>query len=246
MFNPSQIHHGSCHHKCQHRIPDNFTLLCWNVHKNNKASTFKKYIEDRSRHYKIDLIVFQEMRFKKDEPFILSDFSYAAAANMEFRNSFFGVMTASKTFMRDTKAYLSEGKELFFGPRKSLLFSSYLFEDESMLLVVNVHAINFRGNSWHNRELERFFKFVKNYKGALLVAGDFNTWNRKRSDTLFKKAKKLNLKAVTFKNMHLLKSFMGNHLDFIFYKGLKLEDAFLEKADGYSDHNPLFARFRKL
>ena len=56
---------------------------------------------------------------------------------------------------------------------------------------------------------------------------------------------KLGLDMVPFKQCDDVKSFMGNHLDFIFYRGVKLVEYSANKEHGLSDHNPLFARFKK-
>ena len=80
----------------------------------------------------------------------------------------------------------------------------------------------------------------------MIIAGDFNSWNNKRRDKLYANTKKLNMRTVTFGSSKDIKSFLGNHLDFIFYKGLELLESSVSKAERYSDHNPLFARFKKL
>jgi len=172
--------------------------------------------------------------------------AYDAAANLEVNGKFYGVLTAGTVESSYAQAYLSEGQEVFIGPHKSMLLTSYQFKDHNKLLVLNIHAINFRENNRYNKELERFFDFIARYEGALLVAGDFNSWNKKRLEKLYENVNKIKLKVVSFGTQSDVKSFRGNHLDFIFYKGLELLDASVEKADKHSDHNPLFAKFKKI
>ena len=246
MFVPSTRYHHSCRKECKAFLPDTFGLLCWNVHKNNRKSQFSDYLAKEIKKKRIDLLVFQEASFKNDEACKLSTFSYDAAANLEIKGKFYGVLTASRVQSSYAKAYLSEGKEVFIGPHKSLLLTSYLFKDKSKILVLNVHAINFRENERYNKELERFFNFIKTYEGALIIAGDFNSWNIKRREKLYASVSKLKMKTVSFGSSQDVKSFLGNHLDFIFYKGLELLDSSVAKAELYSDHNPLFARFKKI
>ncbi|MEA1880119.1 MAG: hypothetical protein U9N11_05710 [Campylobacterota bacterium] len=117
--------------------------------------------------------------------------------------------------------------------------------DGTPLLILNVHAINFRENQGYNRELERFLNLIQQHKGAMIVAGDFNTWNKVRMERLHIVRKKLKLYSVPFQKDDPIKSFMGNHLDFIFYRGLELQEYSSEKVPLLSDHNPLYATFTK-
>jgi len=246
MFVPSTLHHKSCKIECQAYLPESFSVLCWNVHKNNKKIQFIRYLEKEISSKKINLLLFQEAAFNNGSRFMLPNMAYDAAANLEVNGKFYGVLTASRVESSYAQAYLSEGQEAFIGPHKSMLLTSYQFKDHEKLLVLNIHAINFRENNRYNKELERFFDFIAMYEGALLIAGDFNSWNKKRLEKLYENVNKLKLKVVSFDTQSDVKSFRGNHLDFIFYKGLELMDASVEKADKHSDHNPLFAKFKKI
>jgi len=246
MFVPSTLHHKTCHSRCKAHLPNTFSMLCWNVHKNNKSKELIQYLRENTEKKSLDLLLFQEATFKSNESCKLPNFSFDAAANIEFKSKFYGVLTASRVESCLAKPYLSECQEILIGPHKSMLLTSYMFEDCSEVLVLNVHAINFRENGRYDKEIERFFDFICSYNGAIIVAGDFNSWNKKRLEKLYNNASKLKLKSVSFNNKHYVKSFLGNPLDFIFYKGLELLDASVEKADKFSDHNPLFARFKKI
>ena len=112
-------------------------------------------------------------------------------------------------------------------------------------MVRNVHAINFRGNKRYFRELERFYELIQHHDGPMIIAGDFNAWNKKRLDKLHKVREELTLEQVPFKRTDKVKSFMGNHLDFIFYRGMELVEFSVLNDHGLSDHNPLLAQFRK-
>jgi len=246
MFVPTALYHKSCQQECKLFLSDTFTMLCWNVHKNNYDEKFIHYLEKQVTQKKIDLLMFQEATFRNGERFALPYFAYDAAANLEVNGKFYGVLTASTVGSLYANAYLSEGQEAFIGPHKSMLLSSYSFKDKSKLLVLNIHAINFRENTRYNKELARFFDFIELYEGPLIIAGDFNAWNKRRFEKLHENANKLKMKAVTFVQNSAVKSFRGNNLDYIFYKGLELLDSSVDKAEELSDHNPLFARFKKL
>ena len=246
MFKPSRLHHSACHDQCHTSIPDTFGMLCWNVYKNNrKNSRFQNFLRTEVERRVVDLILFQEASFCDDHHFELPHFSYDAAANLEFRGEFYGVLTASRMESSHAKAYLSEGRESMFGPHKSLLLSDYSFNDGSALLILNVHAINFRENQRYSKELERFLNLLKEHKGPMILAGDFNSWNKKRMEKLQKIAEKLSLTAVSFEKTGKVKSFMGKTLDFVFYRELELVEAVVMDEHKLSDHNPLFVRFKR-
>lgn len=110
MFIPSKLHHRSCRIACKKYVPDTFGILCWNVHKNNYTnSKFKSYLE--TYEDRCDFLLLQEANFRDDKHFTLPNLSFDAAANLEFRGEFYGVLTASSVESTKSQAYLSEGKE---------------------------------------------------------------------------------------------------------------------------------------
>ena len=247
MFVPSILHHRSCRFSCDSFVPDTFGVLCWNVYKQNtKHQGFQPFLLRLAKEKEIDFLLLQEANFRDDKHFTLPNFAFDAAANLEFRGEFYGVLSASRVESKSAQAYLSEGRESLIGPHKSLLMSEYPFEDGSTLIVLNIHAINFRENKRYYRELERFLELMKHHTGPMIIAGDFNSWNKKRIQKLHEIREELTLNTVPFKQVDKVKSFMGNHLDFIFYRGMELLEFSVDKDHGVSDHHPLFAQFKKI
>lgn len=246
MFEPSLIHHKASRLTCDTTVPDTFALVCWNIHKKNTPDTlFYPYLQNLIKDEKVDFFLLQEASFKDNKHCVLADFSFDAAANLEIKGTFYGVLSASKVESLKALAYLSEGKESFMNTHKSLLVSTYAFEDGSILLILNVHAINFRENKRYNKEIERLLDLIREHKGPMIVAGDFNTWNKKRIGKLQELREKLSLEMVPFKQVDKVKSFFGNHLDFILYRGLELLNYKVDQKHAISDHNPLYAQFSK-
>ena len=246
MFVPSILHHRSCRFSCSSFVPDTFGVLCWNVYKQNtKHLRFQPFLQKLTQEKEIDFLLLQEANFRDDKHFTLKNFAFDAAANLEFRGEFYGVLSASRVESKNAQAYLSEGRESLIGPHKSLLLSTYPFEDGSTLLILNIHAINFRENKRYYRELERFLELMKHHEGPMIIAGDFNSWNKKRIQKLHEIREELDLSRVPFKQVDKVKSFMGNHLDFIFYRGVELLNFSVHREHEISDHHPLFARFKK-
>ncbi len=113
-------------------------------------------------------------------------------------------------------------------------------------MILNIHAINFRETKRYFKELEQFFALIAEHTGPLIVAGDFNSWNKKCIEKLHQTALQLSLAAVSFESKDKIKSFMGKDLDFVFYRGLSLLETAVIETDKLSDHNPLFVRFEKI
>ncbi len=246
MFVPSLIHHQASQFSTDGSVPEIFGVLCWNIHKKNTVhSKFYPYLENFIKEHNVDFLLLQEASFRDKKHCVLSDFSFDAAANLEIKGNFYGVLSASRVESEKALAYLSEAKESFIGTHKSLLVSLYPFKDGSKLLILNVHAINFRETGRYNKEMERFLTLIQEHEGPMIIAGDFNTWNKKRMLKLYEVGEKLSLKMVPFQESDKVKSFFGNHLDFIFYRGVELITYKVDKTHGISDHNPLFAQFRK-
>lgn len=243
LIKPSMYHHSYSHSICDDTVPGEFSILCWNVHKNNDNFSFKNYIEEFIARKPVDFFVFQEADFKHNIELNLPGLTFNAAANLEKGSSFYGVLTASKCKTMYSKPFLSHGKELILGPRKSLLLTRHSFEDGSTLLILNLHAINFRENRHYYKEIDKIIKIIDDYEGAMLIAGDFNSWNKNRMKLLHTKMEDLNFTPVPFSKSDKVKSFMKNHLDFIFYRGIELLEHSIERNHHLSDHHPLFAKF---
>ena len=84
--------------------------------------------------------------------------------------------------------------------------------------------------------------YIKLHDGPVILAGDFNAWSRKRLNLLYNLTRSINLKPVNFA-VDIRKTFLGRPLDFVFYRGLKLDAAKIINTAA-SDHNPLFVNFK--
>jgi endonuclease/exonuclease/phosphatase (EEP) superfamily protein YafD len=245
IFTPSVTHHRSCRGShCDTFLPERFGLLCWNVHKHNRHPDFAHYLEGLVTKRQIDCLLLQEARFGSESQCALESYAYDAAANLEVRGSFYGVLTAARCEAEEARPYLSKARESLLGTHKSLLASRYRFADGSPLLILNIHAINFRETGSYERELHRFAERVRHYEGPLIVAGDFNSWSTSRTWRLHRFKKALGLQTVRFDEKEKVTSFWGRRLDFIFYRGLELVDSAVFDDHSLSDHNPLYALFQ--
>ncbi|AKF25011.1 hypothetical protein YH65_06100 [Sulfurovum lithotrophicum] len=245
-FLPSVLHHKGCGKQCNPYFPETFTLLCWNIHKKNQTDpSFRAFLQKMLSQKELYLCMLQEAEFKGDT-FTFDDCAYDAAANLQVKDTFYGVLTACRTESKSAKAYLSDSQESLVGPHKSLLLSTYPLTGNKTLLVLNIHAINFRENSSYERELEIFAEKVRAHEGPMIVAGDFNAWNKKRREALHKLQKDLSLELVIFTEEDNVKSFMGYPLDFVLYRDLECTAKEVILDHDISDHHPLLVTFRTL
>jgi len=190
----------------------------------------------------LHLCILQEAEFS-GKKFSIDHCAYDAAANLQIKDTFYGVLTASRTESIMAKAYLSDSQESLIGPHKSLLLSTYPLINDKILLVLNVHAINFRENYSYTKELEVFTEKVRSHEGPMIIAGDFNAWNKKRTEALYKLCSDLSLKQVEF-NKEKVKSFMGYALDFVLYRGMECLEKEVISDHDISDHHPLLVTFK--
>ncbi|MDD2266295.1 endonuclease/exonuclease/phosphatase family protein [Sulfuricurvum sp.] len=225
-------------------LPPEFGLLCWNVHKRNIGYKFDLYFNELLEHYSIDLLALQEVKMNQNSVSIFEPFHYSFAPNIKFFNHSYGVLNGSRILDKETFSLLSSHRESMIRTHKCAIFSTYPLHNGEVLLLVNLHAINFRANKVYNKEIEAIFEKIVHHQGPMIVTGDFNSWNRQRIHLLMKVAGSLHLKNSEIGQGHLIKSFMNYRLDHIFYRGVQLTESCAVDVQRISDHNALYARFR--
>jgi len=225
-------------------IPDDFGLLCWNVHKENLKPGFLDRIREWKSDHSLDIILLQEARFSS-ALLSVGGFSYVGAANLRLPIHFSGVITAANAGPHSRWFHMTLAREpLIFTPKNALI-TIYRFQDKETLMVVNLHAINFRSLAWYQWELSRLSDLLRVYTGAMVVAGDFNCWRRSREKVLDHFTGLLGLAYARPENESHVKQWFGFHLDRIYYRGLVLKDIQALNCKKLSDHNPIIAQFKK-
>lgn len=109
------------------------------------------------------------------------------------------------------------------------------------LLVINVHGINFTDFLSFQRQMDQAKEEIEKHDGPVLIAGDFNTRNKLRTEYLMKLMKSLNMQEVAFKNAHqrMVAKFSTYYLDYAFVRGLKVSNAEVLGGAKGSDHKPM-------
>lgn len=125
---------------------------------------------------------------------------------------------------------------------KSTLITVYPLFDGRLLMVVNIHSINFSiGVDIYQQQLRAVSEQIAMHNGPIIFAGDFNTWSRQRLLMLYSFTRQMRLQEVRFEH-DLRKKAFGLPLDFVFYRGLKIAESAVISTHA-SDHNPLLVKF---
>ena len=214
-------------------VPRAFTVVVWNVHKQAEA-----YEDELPGLTTPDLVLLQE----DIGPNVGAPLAERGKAQhvVSFRYVRGGAMTGVTTWTRaevlTSVPLRTEAREPIVGTPKSALVSLLPFEGGGRLLAVNLHGINVRGARLLERQLVAIEAVVRDHDGPLLVAGDFNTWSRRRRAVVEGFAGRLGLRAV----------FEGEdapRLDAVFVRALEVLEARVVDTKS-SDHDALVVRLR--
>lgn len=221
--------------------PGGFTLFSWNVMKEGRdgwQEDFQRLAADA------DLLTLQEVSLTDKLREQLSDGRYYwdLTAAFLYRGREAGVLTGSR--LAPASLCLSRFSEPLALIPKTVLVSRYpLAGTDRVLLVANVHLINFTVDTGRYREqLRELERIISSHEGPLLLAGDFNTWSGGRMEVVEGLAARLGLSGVELDGEDLA-SFFGRPVDHVLYRGLEPVDARVERVST-SDHNPVMVRFR--
>lgn len=219
------------------------SLLNWNILKGDRRSwqrDFEKISND------MDLVLIQEAYLKErvldalrvdQMGWIFSPSFFYAANNVPT-----GVLTASYAQPLYCRAFRAT-EPIIRTPKSSLVTKYKLSGDDAVLLVVNVHAINFcLGTVSFRSQANQLKREMQDHRGPIILAGDFNTWSANRVSSLEEVIRDLSLKPVKFRVDHRKKVFR-KPVDHIFYRGLELTHSKVIRVKS-SDHNPMIVNFK--
>ncbi len=228
---------------------DSIKILSWNIAKNNHDRHWSEDFLAIIQQYQPDKIFLQEVRLCAIEKQIpeLASMGWSFAPNLidTFDNTYSGVLTATKADRLHSQAKITQHQEPVTGTPKVSLFVEYSLGDcQETLLAVNTHLINFVELSKFQAQLQEIAAIIFQHQGAVILSGDFNTWNRSRWLLLLQMTAKLGLTPVAFPAIEAqkIKRFLlSPPLDYIFYRGLRQKTASAKVIDNISssDHNPL-------
>jgi len=216
-------------------------LAVWNIYKQNREN-WKAELSRMAKEKQ--LLLLQEVSFKAAFQDWLDQYkfhSYQVNAFEMFQVPV-GVMTLSQQAPLKACAMLS--MEPWLRLPKSAIYSLYPLSGGETLAVVNLHGVNFAfGTGDYRQQLNQVYTVLKQHKGPVILAGDFNAWSGNRAAALAELTDSLRLKQVTFEPDNRTRFVTGLALDFLFIRELELINAKAPVTDA-SDHNPLLAELR--
>ena len=228
---------------------DSIKVLSWNIAKNNHDRHWSKDFLAIIAQHQPDKIFLQEVRLcaiKQQIPELASmGWSFAPNLIDTLDNTYSGVLTATRADRLHSKSKITKHQEpVTRTPKVSLFVESSLSNSRETLLAVNTHLINFVETSKFQAQLQEIEAIISQHQGAVILSGDFNTWNRSRWLLLLQMTAKLGLTPVYFPAIEAQKIkrfFLSPPLDYIFYRGLRQKTASAKVIDylSSSDHNPL-------
>lgn len=212
-------------------------LLNWNVQKKHSAE-WRRDFDTLTAN--ADLVLMQEASLDN-----LDDETFAAGRYRTFAPGYrragvvTGVLTLSRSAPLVRCSFVST--EPWLRSPKATSVSAYaLAGRDELLAVVNLHALNFSlGLGGYQAQFARIHEVLRDHRGPVILAGDFNTWRGKRMDIVAALASSLDLHPVRFE-VDERRRFLGFALDHIYVRGLELRHADTDVVLT-SDHNPMKA-----
>ncbi len=224
--------------------PRSFGFLCWNIQKRSLSTEFQREFSHLLMNYPSELIALQEVKISESGmPGHFQNFCCALSCNFVRNRHHFGVMTLSKLPILTQTLFRTKVREAGIATKKSALLSLHALHGGKKLALLNLHAINFVPYRLFEKELGRITELIESVEEeSFIVAGDFNTWSRKRQESIEELTERSGLKRLLPENGKEIKSILGRPLDHIYYRGLRPISSMVIDSP-VSDHNPIYARF---
>jgi endonuclease/exonuclease/phosphatase (EEP) superfamily protein YafD len=224
---------------------DSIKVLVWNI-KKTQMKPWKAEFSEYSRGK--DLILVQEAY--DNQLFVDTINSYDGYKwNMgksflytRYNNQATGTMIGATAEPEEVIVTHTPDNEPITNTPKAMTYAKYgLDGSDKSLLVITVHAINFRELGPFKRNMLQARAEIEKHDGPVFFAGDFNTHLKVRTRYLMNMMSELGFCTVIFKNGHLrMKAAVtGNYLDHGFVKGLTVKSAEVLGDSHGSDHKPM-------
>ena len=217
-----------------------FNLVNWNMFKGRKAG----WEEDLKRLIaEGDVILLQEAHLTEalTEALRRAPLNWSLATAFRYQGAEAGVLTASRTELRGI--CMQRFLEPVVKTPKTSLVARFPLATGEVLVVVNVHAINFTVDDIHfQKSWQEIETILQPHAGPLVVAGDFNTWSAARQAIVVKTTERLGLTPVQFP-LDQRTRILDRPIDHIYCRGLMPVDAVVYQVSS-SDHNPMRVTFK--
>ena len=224
-------------------LGDRLRVICWNVFKVARAGALADLAALTAD---ADLVLLQEAVLHGAQPHVMHltsglEWVMAQTAGHAYR----AITTGPKTGCRAPAIEMISLRTLDHEPivrtPKASLLTRYPTATGT-LAVVNVHAMNFVPLAKFARQIAQISQMMEAEKGPMLVGGDFNTWNPSRVRLVMSAMEKAGMTRVPVTVPRRWRH-LGQQLDHVFTRGLKLIDARPLPHVVSSDHIPLRMEF---
>lgn len=164
-------------------LPASITVVVWNVQKGNHPQ-FGEDLRNLLARERPDIVFLQEAKADLIEPQAMGGYFAEGWRYPWPGGDTVGVLTLSRAAPVRIEPVPTRSRELGVTAPKVSLVTEYRLPTGKNLLAVNVHLLNFErwSVSKIHRQLEDLEAIMAAHSGPILMAGDFNTWNRKRLD----------------------------------------------------------------
>lgn len=224
-----------------HGFGPRLTLATWNTQKSTD-SLWRSELRNLAR--RTDLLLLQEAAIVPAAREVLPYPFVAVAEGYHSTAGPTGVLTASNTEPLGSCTFLV--REPLLRTFKASSVTRYpIAGREETLLVANIHSVNFSlGMGAFDRQLLRLAATLKNHRGPIIFAGDFNVWNSRRERVVERIMESLGLTEARLRP-DLRKRVFGHPLDRIYWRDLELLSAGTRRLPT-SDHSALLATFQSV
>jgi endonuclease/exonuclease/phosphatase (EEP) superfamily protein YafD len=232
----------------QKALGPNINVLLWNVFKCKKDGWHDNFVSLQKNK---DLVLLQEaiLNSRFDIQFSASiEHQWIMARSFKNLRSDIetGVKTGSRVAAIEYKLAASAHGEPITKTKKMSLASLYpLYDSQQQLLVINAHLINFVPLDKFIAHLNVVFEALNTHQGPVLLAGDFNTWNKPRLKYLQALADSFSLSEVKVARRARIKH-LFKHLDHIYCRGLQATNVRVHTNIHTSDHYPISLTIRPI
>jgi endonuclease/exonuclease/phosphatase (EEP) superfamily protein YafD len=221
--------------------PQDIRFLNWNIYKQNRDNLPADLSRFAATH---DIMTLQEARLDRNLLSILKkqDLNWIMNSAFFLQGDATGVMTVADESALQSCGFLVN-EPLIYLPKAALISEYPLKGREQKLLVANLHGINFTlGLEAYHQQLDQLYQALKDHRGPMIVAGDFNSWSDERMAQVMALVNKLSLSKLSYQVNNKTHLF-GNAIDHVFFRQLEPLSKQVQQVTS-SDHNPISVTFR--
>ena len=221
--------------------PARIAFLDWNIYKERRVGWERDLLRLTEEK---DIIVLQEASFTEQLLQLLKVKQFFWNFNSAFRYKGVetGVLTASRLKPHGSCGMRYNEPVIIFP--KTIIVSRYPISGSlEQLLVANIHGINITlGIEAYQKQFDALQVVLEKHKGPLVLVGDFNNWNDRRTGVVDLLAEKLSLRVLAFDGGGRTR-FFDKPVDQVLFRGLE-PVAHTVHVVISSDHNPISVTFR--